>query len=167
MCRSERGRVTRAVNRTTSAREAPEVQEDALVSAPARRRRGPLFCPAPAFRDACPAGGTHALVARRQVRNVHPLGRLRRARHGERRRRVVSARLARAGGRLREVRSPVQPGQVRCRQVGAHGEGRRHEVHRHYQQAPRWIRHVRQQVDQLGHRGRHAVQARPVAGASG
>ncbi len=46
---------------------------------------------------------------------------------------------------LRQARRPVQPGQVRCRGLGPHGQGRRDEVHRHHLEAPRRLRHLRLQ----------------------
>ena len=45
--------------------------------------------------------------------------------------------------RLREAARPVQPDRVRRRGVGRPGQGGRHEVHHHHQQAPRRLRDVR------------------------
>jgi hypothetical protein len=40
------------------------------------------------------------------------------------------------GSGISAVRKAIQPGEVRPRSLGAHGQGRRHEVHRHHGQAP-------------------------------
>ena len=62
------------------------------------------------------------------------------------------------------LRQGIQPGEVQRRRVGAHRQGRRHEIHRHHLQAPRRLCHVRLEGVRLEHRQGHALWPRPVEG---
>ena len=105
------------------------------------------------------------LVARRQIRHVHPLGRLRHpggrlaGRAYRRHRRVDHAARRDTGRGIRGAGASVQSGQVRCRPDRKAGEARRPEVHRAHVKAPRRLLHVRQRRDGLQHRRRHAFRA--------
>ena len=48
----------------------------------------------------------------------------------------------------------VQSHRVRSRRMGGAGESRGHEVHHHYQQASRRLRHVGHEAERLEHRRR-------------
>src|ERR1051325_6880173 len=60
---------------------------------------------------------------------------------------------------IREVRRPVQPGEIRREGMGPPGQKRRDEIHRHHLEAPRWLRHVSLGHDRLVHQI-HSVSAR-------
>ena len=121
-------------------------------------------------RDPGPARRPHEMVARRPLRHVHPLGRLfRPRRHLQRQadqghRRVDHEQRQDPRRRIPRLRQGVQPGEVQRRRMGAHGQGRRHEIHRHHLQAPRRLRHVRLEGLRLEHRQGHALRPRPAEG---
>ena len=68
------------------------------------------------------------------------------------------------GGRIHAAQGPVQPGEIRCRRLGAPRQGRGHEIHRHHQQASRRLLPLGFQANRLGHR-LHALQEGPAQAA--
>ena len=67
--------------------------------------------------------------------------------------------------RVRQTPSAVQSDAVRRRCLGQAGQISRREIHHDHRQAPRRLLHVRQPVDRLRHRRRHALSRRPAQGA--
>ena len=122
----------------------------------------------PAVKNARATCRPHEVVARGQVRHVHPLGLVRRARRRmgrpEELWRMDHVQLQDSREGIRELGRAVQPREVRCQGVGADGQGRRDEIHRDHREAPRRFRDVPFPGRPFQHLRRHALQARPVEG---
>ena len=152
------------VARIEETNDVPAKSDGSGARCPLRLRSGPGRG-ATDPRNGRAARRAHAVVPRREVRDVHPLGPVLRGpegdRLGPRGEPAVGHQQARAAhGRsgLRQLLQGIQSDQLRRRRLGPLREGVGHEVHGADHQAPRWLLAVRLEAHRLRH---HGVAVRP------